>query len=659
MSRPSRVRALALPALLVAAGCQDYNFNPVGHCLLQPGSERVKLSDVSTADVLFVVDDSGSMYGKQVKLATNFSAFIDNLDLTNQNRHAQGLTPIDFHLAVTTTSVFYNLPSIPQAYCRNDCPGAAGSLLCCNFNGSTPAGPMKVVQKCTGASDTSCQSGGSCRSDCITYLGEFVCCDPNTKVPALDETVPCVTAGDACGDLITHYSLSSNPGCIPGIVAVDGTPYPQGAFVGAGTNPRVIHFDKGVYDCATPPCPNSQGFTVDQLKSFFTQNVEAGTCGSNEEQGLEAARLAVQRTLDGNQRDVVNGSGQVPGTPVPADWLHDNSKLVLVFVGDEDDCSSTEDPSQGIILTGEPGSDSCVADASLPADQQKEFPVSSFVDFFTGLAAGKSGALASEARPLGAAFIVSARGNGQDVCQDATCVPAICCDTACTGDPNVCTTTTCGGQAPGTRFLATAASLQSKGADVVAGSICDPDFATILDRIAEIVKPPSGLLLPSQPADAVVTVLRIVGQDGKTRKTCNGPAPATLTAAEAKADNYDWWFTATREQLTDLQQQPTAASRYIFINHATQNCEASPGETYSADYIGRLPQTGCTGATAEEADQSCVATLGGRPGDWTCFAGTDGSGACMLPTSPLVGTCICGPRGGPPDAPGTGNCPNG
>ncbi|HET6414550.1 MAG TPA: hypothetical protein VFG53_21045 [Anaeromyxobacter sp.] len=657
MSRPSRVRALALPALLVAAGCQDYNFNPVGHCLLQPGSERVTLSDISTADVLFVVDDSGSMLGKQTKLASNFSAFVDNLDLSNQNRQAAGLTPIDFHLAVTTTSVFYNIPSIPPAYCRNDCPGAAGSLVCCNFNGSAPVGPMTVVQKCTGASDTSCQAG-SCQNDCVTFLGEYVCCDPTTKIPALNQTVACDTVGDPCGDLLTHYSLTSNPGCTPEN-AVDGTPYPQGGFVGAGTNPRVIHFDKVMYNCATPPCPNGQGFTVDQLKTFFSQNVLVGTCGSNEEQGLQAGRLAVERALDGNQWDVVNATGQVPGTPVPAAWLHDNSKLVLVFVGDEDDCSSPEDPSKGIILTGTPGADSCVADAALPPDQQKEFPVSSFVDYFTGLAAGQTGQAATEPRPLGAAFIVSARGNGTDVCQDATCVPGICCDTVCTGDPNVCTTDTCGGQAPGTRFLATASSLSSKGADVVAGSICDPDFAAILDRIAEIVKPPTGLLLPTQPADAAVTLLRIVSQDGTTRKTCNGPAPQTLTAAQAEAANYDWWFTATRDQVTDAEQQPTAASRYVFINHATQNCEASPGETYSADYIGRLPQTGCTGATADEADQSCVATLGGRPGDWTCFAGTDGTGACVVPTGTLVGTCLCGPRGGPPDSPGTGNCPNG
>ena len=114
MSRPLRVRALLPFALLAAAGCQDYNFNPVGHCLVQPGTERFTLSDVSTADVLFVVDDSGSMGGEQVKLARAFGRFIQNLDDTNAARAGNGLQPIDFHLAVTTTSRWARSPSSPR-----------------------------------------------------------------------------------------------------------------------------------------------------------------------------------------------------------------------------------------------------------------------------------------------------------------------------------------------------------------------------------------------------------------------------------------------------------------------------------------------------------------------------------------------------------------
>jgi Mg-chelatase subunit ChlD len=91
MPRPVRARALAAFLAATAAGCQDYNFNPVGHCVIQPGSQRFTLSSVSTADVLFVIDDSGSMGGEQAALARNFDAFIANLDRTNAARASGGM----------------------------------------------------------------------------------------------------------------------------------------------------------------------------------------------------------------------------------------------------------------------------------------------------------------------------------------------------------------------------------------------------------------------------------------------------------------------------------------------------------------------------------------------------------------------------------------
>ncbi len=354
--------------------------------------------------------------------------------------------------------------------------------------------------------------------------------------------------------------------------------------MGSGSNPRVIHFDKSLYPETPSGTPtNAQGFTSDQLKTFFSQNVLVGTCGSNQEAPFQAGKLAVAKALEGTQLDTYDASG-TPGS-FPAGWPHADSKMVLVFVGDEDDCSSPQDANGGVVLSGAPGSDACVNDSALPVEQQRLFTVGSMVDYFTGLD-----------RPLGAAVIASAKAGTADTCVDDTCSPAICCDTACTGSAAVCTTTTCGGQGKGTRLLEAAGELRAAAADVIAGSICDPNFGTILDRIAELAKPPSGLLLPSQPADEQVCVLRIARADGKTRKTCFGPAPAGLTTAEAEAASYDWWFTATREQVTDDQKAPTAASRYVYLNQQTENCKADTGETYSADYLGRLPAGGCYAA---------------------------------------------------------------
>jgi hypothetical protein len=48
MSRTCRARvSFAVALLVLAAGCQDYNFNPVGHCLIQTGTKLVTLSNLS------------------------------------------------------------------------------------------------------------------------------------------------------------------------------------------------------------------------------------------------------------------------------------------------------------------------------------------------------------------------------------------------------------------------------------------------------------------------------------------------------------------------------------------------------------------------------------------------------------------------------------
>jgi hypothetical protein len=643
MARSSPRRAL-LPLLVFAvAGCQDYNFNPVGHCLIQPGTERVTLSDISTADVLFVVDDSGSMGGEQEKLAANFASFVANLDQTNLDRRSVGLEPIDFHLAVTTTSIFQNAPAA-NTTCRSDCPGAtSGSLVCCETSSTTgaPLQPMKVAKRCDATSQ--CGSGLECRTDCAGLLGENVCCDPTTKAAPLSEPVACATAGAECGNLSTHFQFDAL--CAPGN-ATDGGYYPHGAFVGFSDNPRVLHFDKELYGwdgasksyvttraTSLPPCSdgsavcNRQGYTAAQLKAWFASkntsgqwqgNVIAGTCGSGEEQALQAGKLAVQKAVAGQQVDTRSASGAAVASP--AAWLHDNSKLVVVFVGDEDDCSNPQDASAGIILTGAAGADSCVADASLPADQRKQYAVADMVNYFAGLG-----------RPMGAAFIVS---TAQTACQDEACTAGQCCDYACTGG-STCRSAVCGGQGPGLRLLQASDAFRSKGADVVDGSMCDPSFGTILGRIADIVKPPSGLLLPTQPAGADIIVLRIANSSGDTRKTCRGPAPAGMTTADAKAAGYDWWFTAGKDQFTDAQQTPTVATKNIYINHGTLNCEANPGETYSADYLGQLPQGGC------QTRSDCVRVLGGKVDSWTCYAG-EGPTGFVQPTATAPGTCLCG-----------------
>jgi hypothetical protein len=654
-------------ALLSLAGCQDYNFSPVNQCLLQPGTERVTLSDISTADILLVVDDSGSMGGEQQSLQLSFDAFVNNLKATNQTRVLNQLEPIDFHIAITTTSVFLNRPTPGGATCQASCGAVAGQVCCDSLSNQ----PLTAPRSC--ATDAECASaaaGGpwTCRTANVGLAGESTC--GNAAGTPLRDAVTCATLGQTCGELQKRYTYTHGPrGCLrsedcrngdtcrstcagapgagsfccsaagvidqlqcnPGISAGEYTLYPRGDFVKAasspsGAPPRVIHFTKDLF-CARNPAdtgcvcthaldpvacdpPVQDAAELTKRIDWFKANVMVGTCGSGQEQGLEAARRAMKKALR------IDGLAQ-PADVLPAEWPHSKSKLVTVWVGDEDDCSSPESAAGGVIMTPTAVPDACVVDGSLPAGQQKRYPLEEFSSFFTALG-----------RPLATGFIVSATGES---CVDDACRAGICCDTVCTGSASVCTLDgVCGGQGAGTRFIDLAGGFKARGADVVVGSICHPggtagpDFSSILDRVAEVVKQPTGLQLPTQPAAAALTILRIVGADGKTRKTCSAPAPVGTTGAAL--NDYDWWFTDGN----DLNGQvPRTASRFVSINRAVRRCEANPGETYSADYLGLVPVGGC------DTELDCEVALGVRKTPWICQKETGALAGAR-------GTCLCG-----------------
>jgi hypothetical protein len=286
------------------------------------------------------------------------------------------------------------------------------------------------------------------------------------------------------------------------------------------------------------------------------------------------------------------------------------------------------------------------------------------VDYFTSLG-----------RPVGAAFIVSMSdtvcGRPPEASEmscslaspttrlpvvEKACTPGICAQPAClSGDTvDVCRQDVgpayCGGQAAGTRFHAAAELLRAKGADVLEGSICDGRFDIILDRVAEIVKPPSNLTLPTTPAAESVTMLRIIDAAGETVKRCGRPLQGSYaTIALAQETGAGWWFTETSQPGTPYTVGGSyPATRNVYINPKGP-CIANPGETYSADYLGQLPQGGC------QTDADCTTALGGQADSFTCFVGVDASGVCIAPTAERRGTCICGARSTGPNP----NCPNG
>ncbi len=631
--------------------------------------------------------------------------------------------------------------------CTSACGGAGGQQVCCRADTNQP---LRTPRGCATATD--CTPGNQCLETCAGRGGERTCCQAAGAQPE-EVAVTCATAGAPCGKLRDRYEVTrsvracgapvagrpglttscsqgpnpevSNPApagyscrtdcsglagssnccadaaphgawldddCQLG-VGVAGGRFPRGDFVRAGSNPRVLHFEKRQFcaratdpadgkekcACTIPGGPASCApaaadvATRDALVAAFKENVAVGTCGSKQEQGLEAARLAIKKALgvDGLSQPADVG-GAAPEWPHPRRVVaapeKPTSKLVVVFVGDEDDCSSPESASAGIIVNNS-GNDACAVDGD-----KRRFPVQGYRDFLTSLG-----------RPVAGAFIVDATGSPcatpaecqalcgastcPESCVDGGCVADLqrgsCCDGQCTGSTLVCSAAgLCGGQGPGVRFVELSGLLkEGRAADTVVGSVCSPGegpiapvpapptpvtsfqrpgFSSILARVAEVVKQPAGLSLPTQPAAAELTLLRIAGADGKTRKTCTGPAaaaspppvtPAEISAAvaAAEASGADWWFTGG----DDTNRAPTGPTKFITLNRTTRNCEANPGETYSADYLGLVPATGC------ETSADCQAWGGRNIEDWRCCAGFDAAGQCLAPSAVTRGSCLC------------------
>jgi hypothetical protein len=571
---PPRVVGALGALLLGLAACNDYQFSPVGSCVLQPGSVRVELPKISSADILFVIDDSPSMDPKQAQLASRFQSFIQQMVAIDVGRAARGLEALDFQIGVTTSSIFAATPA--PSYC-------VGGSSCCAATSCT-------VTTCTPGTNSGCGGGQVCLHDDLF--------DPTTTFIAGDQTRCCAVsscasagpcaAGDRCPVLQTTFPSPFPGGCTPG-VATAGGPYANGKLVSAGSNPKVLTFPKTLdwasWTTATPD-PN-----LTALVQRFQQNVLVGSCGSGEEQHLEGGLQALGLAVSGGQ----------PGVPAGS-FPRSGAKLVVVFLGDEDDCSSPT--SAPLVMTGfTPGADSCVLDKHRAAASQREYPISRYADFLRQLRS--SGKVAD----LAAAFIVASVrcGDGSYAPADVCAGPATCPVTppaSCAPPAPVCG----GAAAAGERFLALADLLRGDGIPVVEGSVCD-DFGPILAGIADLAKPPSTLTLPSVPGARAVTNVRIVDSNGADVKTCRAGT--------------DWCFVDCAAP--NGACLATGTSKCIAINHTSGQCEANPGETYAADYLGQVPAGGC--ATAAD----CASALGGAASKWSC----------LVEAGMARGTCAC------------------
>lgn len=93
---PYRLIGVGLLLSLLIPCCQDYAFEELPRSVIREKRWSQTISVSSSADILFVVDNSGSMAGEQTQLGQSFRAFSDVLDAKFGG---------DYHIGVITTGM--------------------------------------------------------------------------------------------------------------------------------------------------------------------------------------------------------------------------------------------------------------------------------------------------------------------------------------------------------------------------------------------------------------------------------------------------------------------------------------------------------------------------------------------------------------------------
>ncbi len=262
--------------------------------------EPINVDGSTQIDMLWVIDNSGSMCQEQDTLAKNFKLFIDEIDETN----------LDFHIAVTTTHMAANYAPEPVAI-----PG---------YIQATPQPIPGFDQTCIKTVDAQGKP----------IEGEF---DPLKK--SIAAAVKCMATPDESFNALTNADF---------LCATQGTMGCEiaGRCGGAGAKCTVkdLFPDETSYR-AIPKVLRSEDYKsgnrldVDRLKDDFACISFVGTRGNGIEKGLAASLEATKPELTGGPVDDDSAVGYDAAAPNHG-FLRKNSRFALIFVTDENDCSS-------------------------------------------------------------------------------------------------------------------------------------------------------------------------------------------------------------------------------------------------------------------------------------------------------------------------------
>jgi hypothetical protein len=330
LRRPCIRFLLTVGALgLLTFGC---NAHPVEYGQAAGQQERstdISLGERAEVDLLWVIDNSGSMCQEQRQLQQNFQRFIDVLTVN----------PVDFNLAVTTTHFLESSSFEPVAQ-----PGHIQS---------TPSPVTSFDPTCQFALDDSSDPigpedpGGPDVSPVRNQIQRAVDCTANPDnfqnlVDPSDDTIQChLRAG--------NYEQACNDAGIDPNDAAPAELFP----------PSSAYRDIPLVLRASDYRNEDDSLRTQELQQDWACMSYVGTRGSAFEQGLQAANRALSPEMTGGPTRTDFESEQARDMFIQQErqehpnygFLRKDAKLVVTFVTDENDCSHPGDAienSQGV-----------------------------------------------------------------------------------------------------------------------------------------------------------------------------------------------------------------------------------------------------------------------------------------------------------------------
>lgn len=295
MRRRWSITAALMLAALQTPACQDHVFDYTPDLRVRATAVTTAVFNVEPTDVLFVIDNSGSMAEEQDELIRNATAFIEEMSAS----------PNDFRIGVVSTDPV-NLPAGPV----ND-----RDLCCMHLQCNTSVG-VAPRHNCTRQTDRCIPDGsGGSSGVCMHECSEDRDCMPgescNLGTGYCQVVVPCSSPFAPTQPMFCDAGNLRSPTGLPFHVADSGSDYDQWFM--------------------SRPADSSEAARQALVQQFADTVRSLGVNGSTFEAGLEAMHLAL------DELSAPHSSGHNRGFPRPG------ADLAVIFLTDEDDCSRPSD----------------------------------------------------------------------------------------------------------------------------------------------------------------------------------------------------------------------------------------------------------------------------------------------------------------------------